>query len=86
MALFDLGSRSNKSNDIKLAKKLKSQSVNLGTVQISGGSSLLEMIKTSVALAQKHLAKYADKYEVIRDEETLKNYMDAILENGIYSQ
>lgn len=85
MALFDLGSRSNRSNDNKLAKKINSSIVSTGTVQITGGSSLLEMIKTSVALAQKHLAKYADKYEVIRDEESLKNYIDVIVENGIYA-
>lgn len=85
MALFDLGSRSNKSNDTKLAKKLNSSISNIGTVQITGGSSLLEMIKTSVALAQKHLAKYADSYEVIRDEESLIDYIDTILKNGIYA-
>jgi len=85
VALFDLGSRGNKSNDTKLAKKIKSHTTIPGAVRITGGSSLLEMVKTSVALAQKHLAQYADSYEVIRDEEGLKDYIDCILENNIYS-
>lgn len=86
MALFDLGQRSVRSNDNKLAKKLKtSQHSQSGAVQISGGSSLLELVKTSVALAQKNLAKYKDNYLVLRTEEELKQYVDCIVENGIYS-
>lgn len=84
MGLFDVGQRSNKQTDNKLAKKLKSKP-NTGTVQLTGGSSLLDLVKTSVALAQKHLAKYADNYDVIKTEEQLANYIDSILENGIYA-
>lgn len=85
MALFDLGSRSSRSTDNQIAKKLKSKPTQVGTVQLTGGSSLLDLIKTSVALAEKHLAKYKDNYEIIRTEEQLKEYVDHILENGIYS-
>ena len=85
MALFDLGSRSSRSTDKQIAKKLKSKPSQVGTVQLTGGSSLLDLIKTSVALAEKHLAKYKDNYEIIRTEEQLKEYVDHILENGIYS-
>jgi DNA polymerase I-like protein with 3'-5' exonuclease and polymerase domains len=85
VALFDLGSRSNKSTDSKIAKKLKSKPSKSGAVHLTGGSSLLDLIKTSVALAEKHLAKYKDSYDVIRTEEQLKNYIDCILENGIYA-
>lgn len=84
MALFDLGSRSDRNLDNKLVKKLKSKP-NAGTVQLTGGSSLLELVKTSVALAQKHLAKYADRYDVMRTEEELTDYIDSIIENNIYS-
>lgn len=85
MALFDVGTRSDRTTDNKLAKKLKTKSSIAGTVQLSGGSSLLEMVKTSVALAQKHLAKYQDNYYVIRTEEQLDEYIGHILENEIYS-
>lgn len=85
MALFDVGVRNNRTADTKLAKKLKTKNSTQGTVQISGGSSLLEMVKTSVALAQKYLAKYQDNYLVIRTEEQLQDYIQHILENGIYS-
>lgn len=84
MALFDVGSRSNRSNDTKLAKKLNSTPTQ-GTVQLTGGSSLLQMVQTSVALAEAHLAKYKERYDVIRNEEQLKNYIDCILENNIYA-
>lgn len=84
MALFDLGQRNDRSTDNKIAKKLKSKP-NQGAVQISGGSSLMDVIKTSVALAEQHLGKYKENYSVIRTEEELKQYIDCILENGIYS-
>ncbi len=84
MALFDVGSRGNRNNDSKLAKKLKATNTP-GAVHITGGSSLLEMVKTSVALAQKHLAKYADNYDIIKTEEELVTYIDHIVENGIYA-
>lgn len=84
MALFDLGSRGNRATDNKLAKKLKTNNTG-GAVQLSGGSSLLDLIKTSVALAEKHLSMYREEYLVIRTEEQLKEYIDYILENGIYS-
>lgn len=85
MALFDVGVRNDRTTDTKLAKKLKTKNIAQGTVQVSGGSSLLEMVKTSVALAQKHLAKYQDNYFVIRTEEQLTEYIEHILQNGIYS-
>lgn len=84
MALFDVGSRGNRNNDSKLAKKLKATNTP-GAVHITGGSSLLEMVKTSVALAQKHLAKYADNYDIIKTEDELVTYIDHIVENGIYA-
>ena len=85
MALFDVGSRSVRSTDSKLAKKISSPLSNQGTVHIAGGSSLLDLVKTSVALAQKHLAKYQDNYSVLRTNEELENYIDCIIKNGIYA-
>jgi len=86
VALFDLGVRPDRNQDGKLVKKLKNkQSNTAGTVQISGGSSLLELVKTSIALAQKHLGKYQERYNVIRTEQELQEYIDAIMNNGIYA-
>ena len=85
MGLFDLGGRGNKATDSKLANKLKSKSQIAGAVRLTGGSSLMDMIKTSVALAQKHLHEYKDKYDLITTYEQLVDYVDAIVENGVYA-
>lgn len=84
MGLFDLGQRSDRSTDNKLTKKLKNKQ-SIGAVQITSGSSLLEMIKNSVSLAEAHLSKYKDNYKVIRTEQELIEYVDGILENNIYA-
>lgn len=84
MALFDVGTRSSKAKDSKLANKLNS-SATVGTVRLTGGSSLLQTVQNSVALAETHLSQYRDNYEVIRDVESLANYIDEIIKNKIYA-
>lgn len=87
MSLFDVGQRVDRNTTGKLVDKIKNKSKanSVGTVQVSGGSSSFELIKTSIALAQKHLGQYADNYVAIREEQQLKEYIDKIIENGIYA-
>ena len=85
MGLFDVGQRNNRTTDKKLIKKLNNKPASVGAVQLTGGSSLLDRIKSSVALVESHLSKYKDNYDVIRSEEKLVEYIDHIIENGIYA-
>lgn len=82
--LFNLPARSTKALDSSLAKKStkSTKSTNTG-VSIKGGGGLLERISTIVAMVKSKLGKYADKYIVIRDEETLIKYIDKAIENGV---
>ena len=85
MALFNLGPRGSKTTDKAIVNKIKSIDTNPGAVRLTGGSSLMDLIKTSVSLASTYLGKYKDKYRVIISTEELNEYIDRILENEIYS-
>lgn len=85
MALFNLGPRGSKTTDKAIVNKIKSIDTNPGAVRLTGGSSLMDLIKTSVSLASTYLGKYKDKYRVITSIEELNEYIDRILENEIYS-
>ena len=52
------------------------------TPTIKGGSSVYDRISTIVAVVNTKLGKYADKYELLRDEESVVNYFDSIVEYG----
>lgn len=52
------------------------------TPTIKGGKSVYDRISTIVAVVNTKLGKYADKYELLRDEEAVVNYFDSIVEYG----
>lgn len=80
--LFNLPPRATKAGDSLLAKKTRRAKVNAG-ITIKGGGGLLERISTISAVVNKNLGKYADKYEVIREEEAFEQYIDACIEQGV---
>lgn len=83
--LFNLPPRATKAGDSLLAKKAsKAAQANVG-ITIKGGGGLLERISTISAMVNKNLGKYKDRYEVIRDEETLEKYIDECIKNGVIS-
>lgn len=83
--LFNLPPRATRAGDSLLAKKAsKAAKANAG-ISIKGGGGLLERISTITAMVNKNLGKYADQYEVIRDEEVLEKYIDDCIEQGIIS-
>jgi hypothetical protein len=49
---------------------------------IKGGKSLYDRISTIVAVVNTKLGKYAEKYELLRDEEAVKSYFKSIIEYG----
>lgn len=83
MDLFTLpGIPSTKESDkqitTKTTKKAKKQ-------VIKAGSSLLERITNIVTLVEQKLGIYKDKYNCIRNEDDLKEYISKCIDNGICS-
>lgn len=87
MGLFNLPNRGNRASDSKLARKA-SKSLKPSTtagIAIKGGGGLLERISTINAMVSKNLGHYADRYEVIREEQKLIEYIDKCIENNVIS-
>ena len=83
MPLFDIPNRLGKADTVSLAKKSKTSKKTQTTIK--SGNSLMDKISSIVALCESKLGKYKDKYDVIRNEEELHNYIDRCIENGIIS-
>jgi DNA polymerase-1 len=80
MPLFDLPPRSDVSSDKAIAKKAKSSKRTPTTVRGGGGiASLVAQIKATV---NRELGKYEDETLIIRDEQTLHDYITKAIEYG----
>ena len=51
--------------------------------EVVSGNSLIARIKNIISLVQERLGKYKDNFILIRDIETLSDYIDACVKNGI---
>ena len=80
MSLFEIPGRTSKEQDISLLKKTKTKKTT--TVKKSGGS-LVDKINTIKAMVETHLGKFADETIIIQDEQTLSDYIDMCLTEGI---
>lgn len=81
MPLFTVPNRPNKQDTINLAKKSKSTKKTQTTVK--SGTSLADKIASINALCESKLGKYKDRYDVIRTEEDLSNYIEHCIKNKI---
>lgn len=82
--LFNLPPRATKAGDSLLAKKA-SRTPQTANISIKGGGGILERISIITATVNKNLGRYADRYEIIRDEAELVRYIDSCIENRIVS-
>ena len=82
--LFNLPPRATRAGDSLLAKKSRRANTGAG-ISIKGGGGLLERISTISAMVNKNLGKYADDYDIIRDEESMEKYIDSCIEQGVIS-
>ena len=80
--LFDIPNRA--SNDRVIAKKVNSVAVK-APITVKGSGGIINKIQTAIALVEKKLGKYKDRYVLIQDEETLKRYIDKSIECGVIS-
>lgn len=79
MPLFEVKSRPGRSADSKVVKKSKVAKKSISTAR--GGDSLLGRINEIKAMVEKNLGEYRDEYIVIRDENTLSDYITTAIEN-----
>lgn len=78
-ALFDIPTR--QSNDSAILKQANSKKK--AVTKSSGG--IASIIANIQAMVEKHLGKYAAETLIIQDEQTLIEYIDACIENGVVS-
>ena len=81
MGLIKSPIRSTKQNDSNLVKKSKTQKY--APISIKGGKDVVTVINNAVAVVSMKLGHYKEKYELLRSEESVKDYFDAIKEYGI---
>lgn len=82
--LFKVPERAGRSADSTIAKKANSKSSKTATTVKSGGG-IVEKINMARALTEKNLGQYRDKFQVIKDENILTEYIDKCVENGVIS-
>ena len=83
MALFNLP-RSTKESDSKISQKVKNGKGSSVGLSVRGGSNdLLTKITTAMALVEKALGKYRERYEWVTDEKRLEEYIDCCIDKGL---
>ena len=80
MPLF-VPTRPNKIQDKNIALKSKSSAAKVPTT-IKGGGTLLNRINEIKATVEKNLGQYKDKYQIIREEEVLHDFITECIGNG----
>ena len=83
MGLLDLSGSENRELVKQLINKTKKVKKSATTVTKSG--SLITRIKNICDQVQKRLGHYAQELELIQDDQTLSNYIDACIENNMIS-
>lgn len=78
--LKNLSPRATRTGDAAAVRK--ASRVAAATPTIKGGKSVYDRISTIVATVNTKLGKYADQYELLRDEDSVKKYFDRIKEFG----
>lgn len=80
MPLFDLPPRSDKASDLAIAKKANKSKKTPTTIK--GGGGIVTQIANIKAKVNKELGKYAEETLLIRDEQTLHDYITKAIEYG----
>ena len=82
MPLFDVPARrNNRENDKKTLSKLKTRQTSASKVKGGLSGRIQEIVRT----VDVNLGSYRDKYEIITDEQILKEYIDNCIENKYIS-
>lgn len=81
MPLFEI-QKNTKSLDRKILQKSKTRSIPITTTNKSSGN-VVNKIKIIVAKVETALGKYVDETIIIQDEQSLSDYIDACLTEGI---
>ena len=82
MPLFEVPKLNSREQDLALLKKSKTRVKTTTTTKSSGGS-LVNKINAIKAMVETHLGKYKDETLIIQDIDTLHDYIDKCIANGI---
>lgn len=80
MALFTVPQRLTKAQDKKIAGKSKSKATVSTTVR--GGNDIVSRINQIKAVVETNLGQYKDRYQLIREEEVLHDFITECIGNG----
>ena len=80
-SLFDDIEERKPTNDASIIQKVKSKKA--VTTAKRGGNGLLGNIKRIIEFVDEHLGQYKEETLIIRDEETLENYISACVKNQV---
>lgn len=83
MALFKVTNKSTRIDDKNILAKLNKPSTSSPVIR--GGGSLLEIIANIKATVAKYLHEYFDKYVVITNEQEFVDYINKVIEKGIWA-
>lgn len=78
--LKSLPPRATRQSDAAIVSKASKSRTVAPTVK--GGKGIYDKISTISAVVNTKLGKYKDKYLLLRDKESVKQYFDAIIQNG----
>lgn len=81
MALFEVAPRAGRLQDSKVAQKANAKS-RAATVKVKDGGGISGRISLITAMVEKNLGQYAEESVVLRDEQSLHDYISACIENG----
>jgi DNA polymerase-1 len=85
-SFFNLAnSKSLRKKDLELAKKSKKSKVSTSTITYRGNGSLTDKIQSIVSLVNAKFANKKDSFILIRDEQSLIEYIDKCVENKVIS-
>lgn len=82
MPLFEVPKLNGREQDLALLKKSKTRTKTTAATKSSGGS-LVNKINAIKAMVETHLGKYKDETLIIQDIDTLHDYIDKCIANGI---
>ena len=84
--LFDMSRDSDRTKDLKVAKKANSTTTRKAVPTIKGGDSLIDRVNSAARFVEEKLGKYKTEFITIQDKAELDKYMDTAIKNHVLSR
>lgn len=83
--LFDMSRDSDRTKDLKVAKKANSTTHKKAVPTIKGGDSLIDRVNSASKFVETKLGSYKRDFTTIQDKAELDRYMDTAIKNRVLS-